>query len=136
MISICPRCDKAFFVLEFKGIEMDFCHQCRGLWLDAGELELLLERTGADAHDPLLKFQQQESRRAKGRRLLCPRCHRRLVEIEVKGGTSPAIILNRCKRNHGLWFDQSELQQLLAMFPSASGASKTVAYLKDLLGKR
>lgn len=135
MISVCPRCDLALFVLEFKGIEVDFCHKCRGLWFDAGELELLLERTGADTQERLLRFQELEGKRPEGRRILCPRCDRSLHEVEVKGSSGQVVRVDRCPSGHGIWFDHAELDQLLSLFPPGSGANKTVEYLRELLGK-
>ena len=43
---ICPVCKKDMFVVEYKQIELDYCHTCKGVWFDAGELELLLETGG------------------------------------------------------------------------------------------
>jgi Zn-finger nucleic acid-binding protein len=111
---------------------MDFCHHCRGLWLDAGELEALMERTGADAHDPLLKFQRQSGVQPKGHPHLCPRCDAPLHEIRVEYAGRPPLTLDKCPLGHGLWFDADELQQLLAMFPAESGARKTTDYLNEL----
>src|SRR5690242_17216701 len=104
MITVCPRCDKALFVLEFKGIAVDFCHHCHGLWLDHGELELLLERTDADAHTELLKFQQQEGQPSPGEKMLCPRCDRRMMEIPVQGEGGKSVRVDRCSQGHGVWF--------------------------------
>jgi len=133
MIPVCPRCDAALFILEFKGVEVDFCHHCRGLWLDAGELETLLEHTGADAQDPLLSFQREPGKRIEGRNMLCPRCDRPLLEIDARRDAQ-TVKIDRCAQGHGLWFDHAELRQLLALFQPSSGASKTVAYLNELLG--
>jgi Zn-finger nucleic acid-binding protein len=135
MIPVCPRCDTALFILEFKGIEVDFCHQCRGLWFDAGELELLLERTGATGQERLRDFDRFEARPLARRKMLCPRCDNTLCEFDVKGEGDAMVSLDRCPQGHGLWFDQRELRQLLAMAPPGSGAEKTIEFLNDLLGK-
>ena len=39
----CPVCKNPMVVLELDQIEIDHCLHCGGIWLDAGELELLLE---------------------------------------------------------------------------------------------
>lgn len=40
----CPTCDSSSLVItERSGIEIDYCTQCRGVWLDRGELEKLLK---------------------------------------------------------------------------------------------
>jgi len=43
---ICPVCNKDMFVIEYKRVELDYCHICKGAWFDAGEMELLLEIAG------------------------------------------------------------------------------------------
>lgn len=41
----CPTCkDEALVITERQGIEIDYCPQCRGVWLDRGELDKLIER--------------------------------------------------------------------------------------------
>jgi Zn-finger nucleic acid-binding protein len=41
----CPCCpDTALMISERQGIEIDYCPQCRGVWLDRGELDKLIER--------------------------------------------------------------------------------------------
>ena len=132
MRRVCPKCDLPLFVLHFQEIEVDFCDRCRGLWLDAGELEALLHQTSANDHDLLLKFQQQSGIQPNGRPHLCPRCDAPLHEIQVDHTGSPQLTLDKCPRGHGVWFDAEELQQLLAMFPRESGAGKTIDYLNEL----
>jgi len=39
----CPVCKDSMVVLELEQVEIDYCTGCEGVWLDAGELELLLE---------------------------------------------------------------------------------------------
>ena len=132
MIRVCPKCDVPLFILHFKDIEIDFCNHCQGLWLDAGELEALMQQTGADTHDPLLKLQQQTGIQPNGRPHLCPRCDAPLHEIQAEHAGAPRLTLDKCPRGHGLWFDADELQQLLAMFPTESGTARTIDYLNEI----
>jgi len=42
----CPVCPSANLVMsERQGIEIDYCPECRGVWLDRGELDKIIERT-------------------------------------------------------------------------------------------
>jgi uncharacterized protein len=41
----CPACDTVLHITERQGIEIDYCPQCRGVWLDRGELDKLIERS-------------------------------------------------------------------------------------------
>ena len=40
----CPHCnDVTLLMSERRGVEIDYCPQCRGVWLDRGELDKLVE---------------------------------------------------------------------------------------------
>ena len=40
----CPVCDVDLVISSREGIEIDHCPQCRGVWLDRGELDKIIER--------------------------------------------------------------------------------------------
>ena len=46
----CPKCGMDLIEIDYKGIKVDKCSGCEGVWLDAGELEAVsqLEKTGLD----------------------------------------------------------------------------------------
>ena len=41
----CPVCRAPLAMSERQGIEIDYCPQCRGVWLDRGELDKIIERS-------------------------------------------------------------------------------------------
>ena len=41
----CPQCQTPLVMSERQGIEIDFCPQCRGVWLDRGELDKIIARS-------------------------------------------------------------------------------------------
>ena len=44
----CPVCNNVNLVMaERQGIEIDYCPDCRGVWLDRGELDKIIERSSA-----------------------------------------------------------------------------------------
>ncbi|MBI3926053.1 MAG: zf-TFIIB domain-containing protein [Armatimonadetes bacterium] len=43
----CPMCDVPLTLSERHGVEIDYCPGCRGVWLDRGELDKILERVAA-----------------------------------------------------------------------------------------
>jgi len=126
MVPVCPKCDVGLFIVRFKTVEVDFCYQCRGLWLDAGELESLMDQTGATAADPLLASLANAPAEQRTR-CLCPRCDQRLEEFRV----GAELLLDRCPRGHGLWFDTQELRRLLAQ---CQDAGPTISFLNELFG--
>ena len=47
----CPRCNLALVMSDRQGIEIDYCPQCRGVWLDRGELDKIIERSDRSDDD-------------------------------------------------------------------------------------
>jgi uncharacterized protein len=45
----CPLCNLDLMIADRQGIEIDYCPKCRGVWLDRGELDKVLERSAAPA---------------------------------------------------------------------------------------
>ena len=41
----CPNCETTLVMTERQGVEIDHCPQCRGVWLDRGELDKIIERS-------------------------------------------------------------------------------------------
>lgn len=40
----CPNCNETLLMSHRQGIEIDYCPKCRGIWLDRGELDKIIER--------------------------------------------------------------------------------------------
>ena len=49
---LCPVDQTALVMSERQGIEIDYCPTCRGVWLDRGELDKIIERSAAPAPAP------------------------------------------------------------------------------------
>ncbi|MEC9345390.1 MAG: zf-TFIIB domain-containing protein [Pseudomonadota bacterium] len=41
----CPVDDETLVMAERSGVEIDYCPKCRGVWLDRGELDKIIERS-------------------------------------------------------------------------------------------
>lgn len=48
----CPVCKVPLVMSDRQGVEIDYCPQCRGVWLDRGELDKILERSARDHAAP------------------------------------------------------------------------------------
>lgn len=48
----CPIDGATLVMSERQGIEIDYCPTCRGVWLDRGELDKIIERSGASDPGP------------------------------------------------------------------------------------
>lgn len=50
----CPTCTGTQLLMTNReGIEIDYCPKCRGVWLDRGELDKIIERSHAGAGNPV-----------------------------------------------------------------------------------
>jgi hypothetical protein len=48
----CPIDGTPLVISDRSGVEIDFCPTCRGVWLDRGELDKIIERAGAYSAAP------------------------------------------------------------------------------------
>ena len=118
-----PSLDK-MLVLELAGIEIDYCPMTKGIWLDAGELEELFH--DREASDKLIaSFKVDEGSREK--KVRCPICNKKMEKVLVRD----EVVIDRCVRGHGLWFDEGELIQVLEM-EAGESEGKVIAILKDM----
>jgi uncharacterized protein len=114
----CPLCREPLIVAEREGIELDWCPSCRGLWFDAGELELLAEKAGRVL--PSGAVAAPDEKDPAGTARSCPRCDRKLETASL--GSELKVTLDRCGAGHGLWFDHGELGSLMARLPVTPGS--------------
>ncbi len=47
-IMKCPNCGEVLVMSERQGVEIDYCPKCRGVWLDKGELDKIIEKSAAN----------------------------------------------------------------------------------------
>jgi hypothetical protein len=51
----CPKCGNDLAEISYKGVSVDKCTACEGIWLDAGELETILDEEDASIAQRILK---------------------------------------------------------------------------------
>lgn len=62
----CPACNSIqLLMMERQGIEIDYCPQCRGVWLDRGELDKIIERSFAAERPVETRPAESHNREAK-----------------------------------------------------------------------
>lgn len=120
----CPHCAAVLVTLEFSDIEVDYCYACAGIWLDAGELEQLMDVGGGDAY---LETAAPAQVTEKGRR--CPLCRRTMEKIAL--GTTERVLLDRC-RAHGIWSDAGELRKIMSGADTEGQDSRFVRLLDEM----
>ena len=63
----CPLCNVDLLMSERQGIEIDYCPQCRGVWLDRGELDKIIERSTPSAAEPARDHDERRDREYRSR---------------------------------------------------------------------
>lgn len=59
----CPNCDETLVMTERQGVEIDYCPKCRGVWLDKGELDKIIEKASSEQASPDLRNYDDKRRR-------------------------------------------------------------------------
>ena len=58
----CPNCEETLIMTERQGVEIDYCPKCRGVWLDKGELDKIIEKSTTAETSQNLKNQGEKRR--------------------------------------------------------------------------
>lgn len=97
----CPRCE-AFELDPYvhKGIEVDRCLNCNGIWLDHHELDELEDQVIKDGSSKgTLVYANRESA------ISCPKCHVKMTEFNYRAHD---LAIDVCQNGHGFWLDNGE----------------------------
>lgn len=118
----CPVCSEPMITLELEDVEIDYCQGCEGIWLDAGELELLLGGS-EQAQNFVKSFTKASESTEKKRR--CPICLKKMEKVFA----GEDVLIDRCRKGDGLWLDGGELRQILekSRLDQADKIKKTLA---------
>lgn len=105
----CPRCEKRLQKVHTKqGVIVDHCEECKGIWLDEGEIFLFSKKPKwiKKALDEGLQSPHPSGRK-------CPFCHDH--ELTEGGFIQSDLLIDQCSRCNGLWFDDGELKKALIL---------------------
>ncbi|MFZ1259106.1 MAG: zf-TFIIB domain-containing protein, partial [Chitinophagaceae bacterium] len=60
----CPNCEELLVMTERQGVEIDYCPKCRGVWLDKGELDKIIEKSAAaESKQQFKKYDEKGNQR-------------------------------------------------------------------------
>ncbi len=58
----CPTDGETLVMADRNGVEIDYCPKCRGVWLDRGELDKIIERAAAPPREAAPVYQPEPGR--------------------------------------------------------------------------
>lgn len=105
---LCPKCKNDMEAVEYEGVEVDRCKNCKGIWFDVGENDLLRDRGAAaaiDIGDPSQGRQTNEIDRYR-----CPRCDGGMMRMVDPQRSH--IWYEECTSCRGSFFDAGEFTDL------------------------
>ncbi len=127
----CPVCKNAMITLELDDVEIDFCCDCNGIWLDSGEIELLIADK-QQVRKLIDSFKIEKNIIEKLRK--CPICLKKMQKISVSQSETP-LLIDKCTQNHGLWFDKGELKKIISIGQFDS-QKKIQSILNNIFGEQ
>ena len=111
----CPDCNVALDERKYRGIEIDHCPKCRGLWLDFDEMDLLEDTAN---RDDILKGMREYARRSGERP--CPHCGAAFMDVfNYRAHNLP---IDHCPNDHGYWLDKGEEDRVLDLMKQRARA--------------
>lgn len=101
----CPRCKSKLKhgTVKNNAVEIDYCSQCKGFFLDRGEIEKVSEFAIRDLNIPPEAAQS---------RTRCPVCEEWMVVFDYP---QTFVKVDICKECNGLWLDPGELKEIEAV---------------------
>ncbi len=113
----CPRCGELLCNIEYEGVEVETCPQCKGEWLDAEELKHIVkavdktfsqeEITSLDAINRSIISEDDSPENE----LKCPKCDDAQLARFVYAATT-GMSLDKCMQCGGIWLDDTELEKV------------------------
>lgn len=125
----CPITNTPLIVVERDQIELDYSPVSKGIWFDAGELELFFESLGVDAnltHIASLPVYKTDEKAYKS-----PRTGKYMDKINL-GDENDPIIIDRDRDGLGLWFDAGELTRVVERYAKKAPESEEEKIIKFL----
>jgi len=102
----CPKCNHYMKSIDYKGVQINRCSSCYGLWFDDFELKDLQKLAGSEVVD--IGDVEVGTEHNKNTRPKCPKCQK-IMMPEIGGGRSP-IQFERCQQCNGVYLDAGEFR--------------------------
>ena len=132
---ICPACKHPMVIVEHDEIELDYCTNCKGVWFDSGELELLLDAAEVENYQDFLEnIIESGDAATKEKKRRCPICSRKMKKTHI--GADNELLIDVYSNADGIWFDGGEVAHLVKLRsggPAQTGQGKVMNFLGEVL---
>jgi Zn-finger nucleic acid-binding protein len=104
----CPKCSESLEAVDFRGIEVDRCTGCHGIFFDAGEDIVLKDMVASELIDTGSKRVGEAFDEM--RKINCPRCNAQMISLEDT--EQRHIRYEVCRDCFGIFLDAGEFEDL------------------------
>lgn len=102
----CPKCTTDMTAMAYRGVAVDRCNECHGIWLDKRELEVVMEKKLASSFDVGRYHHLPPEQSDKPAR--CLRCDKEMIALVGAAD----VRFDWCDGCEGLFFDRGELSAI------------------------
>lgn len=128
----CSQCKQELKKVIYKGVSVDECPQCLGMFFEKNELEMAKNNTDEDLRwvDFVIfentpnKFIPSDSNK------MCPACNSSMKGFTYKDSK---VTLDVCSQCEGVWLDKGEFQKIIAYLEKLIISESASEYAKDVL---
>ncbi len=124
----CPRCNSSLEKKQVGQVEIDECKDCKGIWLEQGELEKLKDQEDPDLnwmdfdlwkHPELFRLETKPSD--------CPECKSKMVAVDYH---ESGITIDYCPNCRGTWLDRGQFGPLIDALEKELATKRVPEYIK------
>jgi len=123
---VCPECQHTLQQVDFRGVKIDECPHCRGLWFDRDELRRAKDRTDEDLRwldFDLFAGEAGDAATAKGP--LCPRDSIKMGSIAYEASR---VRVEKCSKCHGVWLSHGEFEKIVTHLENEVNSETAAEY--------
>jgi len=111
-MRICPNDHLELHRSKLKGVSIDECRKCHGIWFDKDELKTVKDRTDGDIRWINFEiFQEQDNKFGKGE--TSKKCPNDKTIMNVLQYSGSKIVIEKCPMCQGVWLDKNELTKII-----------------------
>lgn len=136
----CPKCEHNLKPIDYKGVKLDECENCKGKWFDRDELRKAKDRTDDDLR--WLDFDLFDETANKfttttPSQLICPKDGSEMTSLTYEDSK---VTIDKCNQCQGVWLDNQEFEKIIKYLenivistPASEYAKETVKEFSEIL---
>jgi Zn-finger nucleic acid-binding protein len=128
----CPNCKNPLKGANYKGVRVDECENCRGIWFDKDELVAAKDNTDSYLRWlDIVIFEDKPSKYAAApSSKQCPKCEKNLGSHTLMHSK---VAIDACPQCKGVWLDDQEFEKIIAYLENYIENETASEYARDVL---